>query len=47
MCCKESSKKDCCQKPNRLKGRREECSPEQIRECHGEVPEHHCTPNEK
>jgi len=43
MCCKDSSKKDCCEKPDRLKkGRPDECSAEQIRECHGEVGEHPC-----
>jgi len=46
MCCKESSMKDCCKKPDRLKGKPEDCSPEQIRECHGEVREHPCTTNE-
>ncbi len=47
MCCKESLKKDCCEKPDRLKGQPEECSPEQIRECHGELQEHPCTTKEK
>jgi hypothetical protein len=32
----------CCQKPLKLKGKPEECTPEQIRECHGETPEHPC-----
>ena len=31
-----------CQKPQELKGKPEECSPEQIKKCHGEVPEHPC-----
>ena len=47
MCCKESLEKDCCEKPEHLKGKPEECSPEQIRECHGEIREHPCTTNEK
>jgi hypothetical protein len=47
MCCKESLKKDCCEKPDRLKGQPEECSPEQIRECHCELQEHPCTTKEK
>ena len=47
MCCKESSKKDCCERTDHLKGKPEECSPEQIRECHGEVREHPCTTEEK
>lgn len=32
-----------CQKPEHLKGRPEDCSPEQIRQCHGDVAEHPCT----
>ncbi len=32
----------CCQKPENLKGTPEECSEEQIRECHGEEQEHSC-----
>lgn len=37
--CNES--KD-CQRPEELKGKPEECSPEQIRKCHGDVKEHPC-----
>ncbi|MGD9495432.1 MAG: hypothetical protein AB7Y46_03875 [Armatimonadota bacterium] len=35
---------DCkgCQHPEKLKGTPGGCSPEQIRECHGEVKEHPC-----
>ncbi len=47
MCCKESSNRDYCKEPGRLEGKPEECSPEQIRECHGEVREHPCTTKEK
>jgi len=47
MCCKESSKKDSCEKPDRLKGKPEECSPAQVCECHGELQEHPCTTREK
>jgi len=36
-----------CQKPEELTGKPEECSPEQIRKCHGEVPEHPCTTSQK
>jgi hypothetical protein len=32
----------CCEKPDRLKNKPEECTPEQIRECHGEETEHPC-----
>ena len=31
-----------CQHPDRLQGRPEECSPEQIRKCHGEGAGHPC-----
>ncbi len=36
-------KKNCCQKPEQLKDKPENCSSEQIRQCHGEVQEHPCT----
>jgi hypothetical protein len=39
--CKVESKKG-CEHPEKLKGKPEECTPEQIRECHGEVVEHPC-----
>jgi hypothetical protein len=39
--CKSKSIKG-CEHPERLKGKPEECSPEQIKECHGEVVEHPC-----
>ena len=32
-----------CQHPERLKGKPEECSPEQIAKCHGDVEKHPCT----
>ena len=31
-----------CQQPIKLKDKPENCSPEQIRECHGDVKEHPC-----
>ena len=31
-----------CEHPQKLKGKPEECTPEQIKECHGEVKEHPC-----
>ena len=40
--CKVESKRG-CEHPDRSKGRPEECTPEQIKECHGEVIEHPCT----
>jgi hypothetical protein len=33
-----------CQKPEELRGDPKECSPEQIRKCHGDVGEHPCAP---
>jgi hypothetical protein len=34
-----------CEHPEKLKGKPEECSPEQIRECHGDVKNHPCLKN--
>ncbi|MFO7958674.1 MAG: hypothetical protein R6X33_16415 [Candidatus Brocadiia bacterium] len=31
-----------CQQPEKLKDKPENCSPEQIRECHGDVESHPC-----
>jgi ArsR family transcriptional regulator len=42
MCCGP-----CCEKPGKLKGKPGECTPEQIRECHGEVKKHPCEGEEK
>jgi hypothetical protein len=39
--CQSKSKKE-CEHPERLKGKPGECSPEQIKECHGEGVEHPC-----
>ena len=36
-----------CEKPENLKGRPEDCSPEQIKECHGDVKEHRCVAENK
>jgi hypothetical protein len=33
-----------CQKPENLKGKPEDCTPEQIKKCHGDVAEHPCCP---
>jgi ArsR family transcriptional regulator len=33
---------NCCQQPNKLKDKPENCSPEQIKECHGDTKEHPC-----
>lgn len=39
MCCKDEKK---CEKPENLKGKPEECSEEQIKECHGDEKKHTC-----
>jgi hypothetical protein len=37
-----------CQNPDRLiKGKVEECTPEQIRKCHGDARAHPCAEGEK
>lgn len=36
-----------CQIPEKLKGKPEECSPEQIKECHGEGAQHTCVDSKK
>jgi ArsR family transcriptional regulator len=37
----------CCEHPEKLKGKPEECTPEQIRECHGDVKTHPCEGEKK
>lgn len=37
----------CCQQPQKLKGKPEECTPEQIKECHGDATEHPCRKDEE
>ncbi len=32
-----------CQKPEQLRGKPQDCSPEQVRKCHGDVKRHPCT----
>jgi len=36
-----------CQKPKELVGKPAECSPEQIRKCHGDGKGHPCVPRGK
>ena len=40
MC--EGVRRERCEPREKLKGRPEECTPEQVRECHGEAREHPC-----
>lgn len=39
--------KSCCQQPQKLKDKPEACTPEQIRECHGDVKNHPCEGEKK
>jgi hypothetical protein len=43
MCRKEAK----CEHPERLKGKPGECSPEQIRKCHGDDRKHPCVTSGK
>ena len=36
-----------CQKPEVLEGKPDECSPEQIKKCHGDVQEHPCVETDR
>ncbi len=36
-----------CEQPQKLKGKPEECTPEQIKECHGEGKDHPCEDEKK
>jgi hypothetical protein len=36
-----------CRKPEKLKGRPEDCSAEQIKNCHGSPKDHPCLPGKK
>ena len=40
-------KKHCCQKKEHLKTTPEECTPEQIKECHGDSAAHPCVETSK
>ena len=36
-----------CQHPEELIGKPEDCSPEQIRKCHGDTKDHPCAPSKE
>jgi hypothetical protein len=38
----KSERNEGCEHPEKLQGKPGECSPEQIKECHGQVAEHPC-----
>jgi len=42
-----SAGKERCQKPKALRGRPQDCSPEQIRKCHGDAKKHPCVTKPK
>jgi ArsR family transcriptional regulator len=42
MCCGP-----CCEHPEKLKGKPDECTPVQIKECHGDVKQHPCEGEKK
>ena len=44
MCCEEKTQ---CQKPENLTDKPQDCSPEQIRKCHGTDAEHPCDTSTK
>jgi ArsR family transcriptional regulator len=39
--------KNCCERPEKLKGKPEQCTPEQIKECHGDEKDHPCVSGEE
>ena len=41
-CCKCHEEKPVCQKPENLKGKPEDCTPDQIAKCHGDAKDHSC-----
>jgi len=44
MCCQE---KGLCMFPEKLKDKPEQCTPEQIKECHGDDKNHPCVSEKK
>ncbi|MBW1783141.1 MAG: winged helix-turn-helix transcriptional regulator [Deltaproteobacteria bacterium] len=38
---------NCCQQPVQLKDKPENCTPEQVRKCHGDEEEHPCTKEDR
>ncbi len=33
---------NCCQQPEKIKGQPKDCTPKQIKECHGDDKKHPC-----
>jgi len=44
---REVEDKNVCEHPEKLKGKVGECTPEQIKECHGEAAQHPCVKEEE
>ena len=47
MCQGERGDSCCCENPEKLKAKPQDCTPEQIKECHGEAREHSCAKEKK
>ena len=43
----KETKHSCCQKAEKLKTKPADCTPEQIKECHGDEQHHCCESEEK
>jgi hypothetical protein len=39
-----NGQKSGCQSPEKLKGKPKDCTPKQIKECHGSIRKHPCFP---
>ena len=37
----------CCERPEKLEVKPEDCTPEQIKECHGDKKDHPCVPKKE
>jgi hypothetical protein len=46
MCQNDERGSNCCEHPDKLKGKPEDCTAEQIKECHGEQQDHPCLQKE-
>ncbi|OQX18790.1 MAG: hypothetical protein BWK76_06540 [Desulfobulbaceae bacterium A2] len=47
MCDCDCGPKNDCEQPQNLKGTPAQCTPEQIKTCHGDVVGHPCVPKEQ
>lgn len=44
MCGHKKRRNSCCERLDHLKGKPQNCTPERVRECHGEKQDHTCAP---